>query len=146
MDFRDFLPVAEALAQGDSEAEWRSASSRAYYAAFHVACEFLATLGFQVPRMERARAFAWLRLSNASSVEVVKAGQALNGLRSDRNVADYNGDKPFPSGRAESDVETAKLILKAFDDAFDEPARTLVLQAVKIYERDVLKEVTWQAT
>ncbi len=35
MDETGFLNVADALSMGDTEAEWRSAISRAYYAAFH---------------------------------------------------------------------------------------------------------------
>jgi uncharacterized protein (UPF0332 family) len=41
MTGRDFLALAMQLAGGGSEAEWRSATSRAYYAAFHVARELL---------------------------------------------------------------------------------------------------------
>jgi len=36
MNFRDYLTVADELSDADSEAHWRSAISRAYYAAFHV--------------------------------------------------------------------------------------------------------------
>jgi uncharacterized protein (UPF0332 family) len=35
MKARDFLDVAEELAGGIHEGHWRSAVSRAYYAAFH---------------------------------------------------------------------------------------------------------------
>jgi hypothetical protein len=35
MNWRDFLPLAARLAGGTTEADWRSAVSRAYYAAFH---------------------------------------------------------------------------------------------------------------
>src|SRR5262249_460451 len=54
MDFRDYLTLARTLAGGATEAEWRTASSRAYYAAFHVARELLADLGFRVPQADRA--------------------------------------------------------------------------------------------
>jgi uncharacterized protein (UPF0332 family) len=54
MNGRDFLPLATQLAGGTTEAEWRSAVSRAYYAAFHVARRLLSELGFTVPRADRA--------------------------------------------------------------------------------------------
>ena len=41
----EFLRLAESYATGRSEADLRSAVSRAYYAAFHVAREFMALLG-----------------------------------------------------------------------------------------------------
>ena len=46
MDFRDFLSLAVTLSNGTTEAEWRSASSRAYYAAFHVARQKVGPTGF----------------------------------------------------------------------------------------------------
>ena len=36
MNWRDFLSLAARLAGGATEADWRTAVSRAYYAAFHV--------------------------------------------------------------------------------------------------------------
>ena len=53
MDFRDYLRLAVTLRDGTTEAEWRSASSRAYYAAFHVARKLLFGLSFRVPRADR---------------------------------------------------------------------------------------------
>jgi uncharacterized protein (UPF0332 family) len=54
---KDFLILAELWITGTSEAEWRSAVSRAYYAAFHVARQLLRTLGFLVPRGDQAHAY-----------------------------------------------------------------------------------------
>ena len=44
MDEREFLKVALSLLAGASEADWRSAVSRAYYAAFHVARNLVVVL------------------------------------------------------------------------------------------------------
>jgi hypothetical protein len=57
---RDFLAIARQLASGSTEAEWRSAISRAYYATFHVARELLEDLSFAVPRADRAHVYLWL--------------------------------------------------------------------------------------
>jgi len=57
MTGRDFLALADQLASGGTEAEWRSAISRAYYAAFHVARELLQDLRFSVPHADRAHAY-----------------------------------------------------------------------------------------
>ena len=54
MTGEDFLPLAIRLAAGRSEPEWRTAVSRAYYAAFHVARDLMENLGFTVPRGDRA--------------------------------------------------------------------------------------------
>jgi hypothetical protein len=37
MNWRDFLPLATRLAAAGTEADWRTAVSRAYSVAFHVA-------------------------------------------------------------------------------------------------------------
>jgi uncharacterized protein (UPF0332 family) len=77
MDFRDYLTLAGTLSTGATEAEWRSASSRAYYAAFHVARRLLFGLGFYVPQADKAHGYLWLRLSNAGHTDVVRAGRQL---------------------------------------------------------------------
>src|SRR5207244_3604565 len=81
MNFRDYLTLAATLANGPTEAEWRSAVSRAYYAAFHVGCELLRDLGFIVPRADRAHAYLWLRLANSAHRDVNDAGFDLKHLR-----------------------------------------------------------------
>ena len=62
MHGRDFLLLATTLAAGSTEAEWRTAVSRAYYAAFHGACDLLFLCGFSVLRAEQAHAYLSLRL------------------------------------------------------------------------------------
>ena len=48
MNPRDFLTLANSLAAGTTEAAWRSAVSRAYYAAFHSTRMLHRDLGFRV--------------------------------------------------------------------------------------------------
>ena len=85
MNPRDFLVVANALIVGATEAAWRSAVSRAYYAAFHTARRLLRDLGFRTPRADQAHAYLWLRLSNCGDAQMVTAGQKLQDLRGERN-------------------------------------------------------------
>lgn len=143
MNFRDYLTLADALAHGTSEAEWRSASSRAYYAAFHVARLLLLNLRFRVPHAERAHGYLWLRLSNAGEVETATAGRLLGGLRQERNRADYDERRTITQATAIQNVRTAEDVIRALDAAAIDPIRTQITDAMKIYERDVLKDVTW---
>ena len=53
----EFQTLAETWVQGGSEAEWRCAVSRAYYAAFHAARDLLSDLGFRVPRAGQAHGY-----------------------------------------------------------------------------------------
>jgi uncharacterized protein (UPF0332 family) len=146
MDFREFLTLAEALAEGATEAEWRSAISRAYYAAFHVACDGLAAIGFRVPTYsEQSHVFASRRWSNTGDGGIYEAGKLLNTLRSDRNRADYDKHATIVASHAGDAVEAAQIVIERLDQLLrDKPLRTDVTEAIKNYERDVLKEVTWK--
>lgn len=143
MDFRDYLRLVAALRDGTTEAEWRSASSRAYYAAFHVARRLLLSLGFGVARADRAHAYLWQRLANAGRPDVELAGNRLNHLRGERNAADYDEGRPVGQVLAARHVQTAEQIIHTLDAAAAEPVRTQIADAMKVYERDVLHDATW---
>jgi uncharacterized protein (UPF0332 family) len=143
MNFRDYLTVARTLAGGATEAEWRSASSRAYYAAFHVARLLLLDLGFRVPQAERARGYLWPRVSNAGHADTVTAGRRFGQLRRERNWADYDDRRVITQTGAVQNVQEGEEIIQALDAAAVEPVRTQIIDAMKIHERDVLKDVTW---
>lgn len=143
MDFRDYLRQARILARGPVEADWRTASSRAYYAAFHVARLLLRDLGFRVPQAERAHNYLSLRLFNSGHADTSAAGRGLNGLRGQRNRADYNDQISFTQAMALRDVQQAEDVVLALDAAAIEPIRTQITDAMKVYERDILHDVTW---
>jgi uncharacterized protein (UPF0332 family) len=147
MDPRDFLNVADDLVTGVSEAEWRSGVSRAYYSAFHVARTLLSRCGFAVPRADQAHSYLWLRLSNTGRLDVDIAGNDLNDLRGLRNWADYDLHRPFPNRLAVGQSTTAANIIRLLDDLAVTPAvLAQVVDAIRVYERDVLREVTWRAS
>jgi uncharacterized protein (UPF0332 family) len=143
MDFRDYLSLAATLANGATEAQWRSACSRGYYAAFHVARRLLLSLGFRVPQADRAHGYLWMRLSNAGVVSVRDAGSRLNNLRQERNRADYDDHLAITQARAAQNVRFAEQVIQALDAAAVEPIRTQITDTMKVYERDVLQNVTW---
>ena len=144
MDGRDFLSVADTLMAGQSEAEWRSAVSRAYYAAFHVARQFLLRCEFQAPTSDRAHAYLWLRLSNCGSPNLSQAGERLNALRGSRNAADYDLERTIQRNEALAQVLAAKKVIEVLDASSD-PDKKQITESIKAYERDVLKEATWRA-
>lgn len=139
------MPLAASLANGSTEAEWRTSVSRAYYAAFHTASELMRALGFVVPKADRAHAYAWLRLSNCKNLDVSKAGRNLNELRSRRNEADYDARATIAEASAEHAVKLADAAIDILDSASNDPIRSQITEAKKkIYERDILKEETWR--
>jgi uncharacterized protein (UPF0332 family) len=140
----DFLTLAETWIKGPTEAEWRSSVSRAYYAAFHKARQLLRDLGFLVPRGDQAHAYLWLRFSNCGDSQVQLAGSDLNRLRRERNRSDYDIEQTLVHTDALLQVLAAKRIVQVLDTAAADPTRTQITDQMKIYERDVLKSVTWQ--
>jgi uncharacterized protein (UPF0332 family) len=112
---RDFLAVADALIQQPDEAEWRSAVSRAYYAAFHEARQLLRDLRFRVPRADQAHSYLWLRISNCGNLLVQRAGADLNALRSHRNRADYDVHQTLDHHDAQYQVRLAREIMQCLD-------------------------------
>jgi uncharacterized protein (UPF0332 family) len=143
MTGRDFLSVALTLAADSSEAAWRSAISRAYYAAFHVARELLINLGFKVAGGSGTHDFLWLRLQNSGDPLVKRAGSNLNVLRGLRNKADYDLRRRVAQAIAQNEVSVAEQIIQTLEAASIDPTRTQITDAMRIFERDVLKEVTW---
>lgn len=144
MNWRDFLLLAGRLATGTTEADWRTAISRAYYAAFHVARRLFADLNFAVPRADRAHQYLVFRLSNCGELAVEQAGRDLETLRRLRNRADYDELPALTQPQAAAAVQLAEGIIQALDAARQDPARTRMRDAMIIYERDVLHDVTWQ--
>jgi uncharacterized protein (UPF0332 family) len=144
MNWRDLLPLAARLAAGPAEGEWRSAAGRGYYAAFHIARSLLSDLGFTVPRADRAHQYLAFRLSNSGASAVSQAGRDLETLRRLRNRADYDASPAFTQAEAAASVRLAEHIIQVLDSARQEPTRSQITDAMKIYERDVLKDVTWK--
>jgi uncharacterized protein (UPF0332 family) len=147
MNPRDFLTVADEWTTGAREAEWRSAVSRGYYAAFHVARQLLEQNGFAVPDGPQGHGYLWLRLANAGQPDVVTAGNLLNTLRGVRNQADYHLDIPLTDVVAVTRVAAAESIIRTLDDLAAAPAiLAQVIAAIRDYERDVLHDVTFRPT
>jgi uncharacterized protein (UPF0332 family) len=126
------------------EAAWRTAVSRTYYAAFHVARDFFVALRFVVSRSDKAHAYLWLRLQNCKDAPLVKAGSDLNNLRNLRNKADYDFLYVVTQASAAQLLLTAEEIILALEAALADPVRLAAVQAEVIrYERDVLQNVTY---
>jgi hypothetical protein len=122
----DFLAVAKQLAAGGTEAEWRSAISRAYYAAIHVARELLEDLRSTVPHADRAHAYHSRRLANCGQARIQQGGAGFNALRGDRNQADNNLDRSVTAQLAALHVQVAEQIVQSLQDVLREPVRSQV--------------------
>jgi|SRR5579884_2574660 len=144
MDETGFLELADELSMGSRQADWRTAISRAYYAAFHKARALLQQSGFRVPNGERAHAYLWLRLSNSDHADVDNVGRRLHRLRRTRNRADYDFSQPLDEAASIASVGIALEIVQLLHQLANEPVICArIVDAIKNYERDVLHEATW---
>jgi len=113
MNGRLFLGTARYLRDsGSSEANYRSAISRAYYACFLVirdlALQPLNSVNPYIPHPELQK-----YLKNASIKEIQQLGQDLASLHVDRKDADYNMSQTISADDANSAVMDAEYILNS---------------------------------
>ena len=90
MDGTDFLYLAVRLSGGVSEAEWRSAVSRAYYGVFHLALDLVESCGVTLPKTADAHDKLQWCLAHSGNSQLPPMAERLNSLRAARNVADYD--------------------------------------------------------
>jgi uncharacterized protein (UPF0332 family) len=139
-----FLLQAERWVHEPNEEDWRSAVSRAYYAAFHATRDLFRALGFRVPRAGKAHPYLWMRLSNCGNPTLQTAGNDLDNLQGERNFADYDLHLSLSQADAQVSVQTARSVVQQLPAALVDPVRTQVRDAMRDYERVVLRDVTWQ--
>jgi hypothetical protein len=126
MDGRAFLDVARELVQGPSEAHWRAAASRAYYALMLEGRTALERWGFSLPPQHQIHAFVRLRFLYAPDSDLKDVGYALERLGSLRNRADYHLTAPahFASkSHAAQAVHEAEVNVARPDRLEGDPAR-----------------------
>jgi uncharacterized protein (UPF0332 family) len=124
MTGRDFVACAEQFARGSTEAELRSAVSRAYYGAFHEALALLHACGIWLPKTEQVHVKVGYCLQDCGDPDGAEAGRALELLKSKRKVADYElDDHRFSASRAvRIEVARARRTLETFDQCRTQPA------------------------
>src|SRR5262249_49282486 len=89
MDGRQFLDTARRMAQGQIEADWRTAAGRAYYALFIESRDALLRWGFTIRSKRDIHHFVRLSFIYAADRELKQIGSYLEELGRLRSVADY---------------------------------------------------------
>lgn len=137
MDPHDFHSLAERLAGGATAAEYRTAVSRAYYAAFNVGAAHLRNLGFVIGRGAAAHSEVQRCLANAGDPAVAAAASDLGDLHSSRNRADYQLDRVDveKAANASAVVALAADLIRTLDEAFQGPRRQQLQAAIQTWRR-----------
>jgi len=72
MNPREFQQLASKLANGNSPAEFRTAISRAYYAAYNVGVEVLEQMGFRISEGPAGHGEVRHHLNNSGDIEMMR--------------------------------------------------------------------------
>jgi hypothetical protein len=133
-----FLELAGRLAAtAGGEAECRTAVSRAYYGAFHLALTLIQDLGFSIPANANAHAIVQRYLIGAGHTDAQRAGSLLSSLHADRIRADYRlqdsrlADVQFTRLR----VALAQEIRSALAACRRDSVREAVIRGIREYRR-----------
>ncbi len=89
MDPRNFLTLAKRLTSDASAENHRSAISRSYYAAYHVAKNFLGDLGIKTKKSGHSHGEVTKCIGNSGDLTIEKSGSKLRDLQGMRIKADY---------------------------------------------------------
>jgi uncharacterized protein (UPF0332 family) len=137
MNPRDFLDLARLLVIGTPKpANLRTATSRAYYSAYHVGAEILGGMGCTIRISSGGHGDVSKRLQNSGDEELTVAGSQLADLYSNRIRADYR----LEDGRAENQanvrghIELAKKIVEAIERSCSGPKRQDIVNAIRRWE------------
>jgi uncharacterized protein (UPF0332 family) len=99
-----------------TEAEKRSAISRAYYGAFHVAVECLASLGIEATQSSHSHVVVRNGLNNCGDPDIELVGADLTTLYTNRLRADYRlGDRTI-SANADQMTTLAEKVVAELDN------------------------------
>jgi hypothetical protein len=132
MTGRDYLAVARTLAAGPSEAYWRAAVGRAYYALMLEARELLKAWNIRLPPRENIHTVVRLRMMFASDADLIFVGRTLDEYGQLRNKADYNlAPLPDLATAADADEAIRKIedALADLDAVAADPVRTSAAEA-----------------
>jgi len=141
MDGHQFIVLAGKLAAAPAgdEATYRTAVSRAYYGAFHVARSFLVELGFEPIRNLSVHAFVRRYLNASGDPNAIAATDELGDLQQARNRADYDLDDPDVGSRgfAMVSVERAHRVVSALESCRRDDVRDGIRDGIAEYERRI---------
>jgi hypothetical protein len=135
MDGRAFLQSARHLLATPSEANWRSAAGRAYYALLHEGRVVLERWGFPLPPRDSIHTFVRLRFTYPADADVKKVGDALDRLSKLRTAADYRLASPgsfATAADADDAVQRAEAAIDLLNQIDTDPTRrTAAIAAVR---------------
>ena len=140
----EFLRLALKLSAGTEEADLRSAVSRAYYGAFHLAYDLVDECGIQLPASAEAHRKLRYCLDASDDPNARMASKHLDTLRSERNAADYDlrDSEPFTRASVAVQIKAALDVEALVRRCKEGGSQSSLCAKMRAYARDVLRLVT----
>jgi len=143
MDPKQFQYLASRLAEyGTHPVEFRTAISRAYYAAFHSGLNLLKGMGFHIVKNEYAHNEVYKHFNNSGDKDLEIAASKINNLRTKRNHADYHlerTDVEFQKN-AKTWVHSAERLIENMDRSCNGKNRTQIIKAIRNWKTIVRRK------
>jgi hypothetical protein len=133
----EFQDTAERLARGTTEADWRSAMSRGYYAAFHFFREFLASQGIGLGKAASAHATLYMGLLNCGFPQVAALGRDVDTLREERTWADYRLTLAVVQPDADRVTQGSARVVRDFQALLTTLGADKIADGVRTYLRSI---------
>lgn len=138
VDPKKFLELAQVLAfESPQASKLRTATSRAYYAAYNVSVDTLVGMGFRIDRSGNGHGQVQNLLGNSKNEDLQKISSDLGSLRTSRIGADYRMNDPKPENptNVKAHVQHASRIIQTLDRCCGGPNRKDIILAIKGYEQ-----------
>jgi len=114
-NWSDFLELAKQLQRAGSESSYRTAISRAYYAAFHPARAYVLTRHGQFLEKRSEHDQTWGRFARSNDAEESQLGQWGNDLKRLRVNADYHLNRATGSREVLTTLNYANKIIQQIE-------------------------------
>lgn len=139
MDAKNYLDLAQKLAQMRTEAAPRSAISRGYYAAFHFGKDLVESLGFLLPKDAAAHEKLHILFYNSGQEPAREAAIWLRRLRQRRTQADYDFKRnDFNSlYECQKDLLQAAGVITFCENYSSEPLRSALKKGISEYVQKI---------
>lgn len=133
----DYITLAARLAErrGAGEASYRSAVSRAYYGAFHLAGAFLSELGLSIPKGAVAHGWVPQAFIGSAQQDAVEVGRLSQDLHAERIIADYRWERRATGNQvdAKTSVNTARAIGTLLAACAEPEQKSAIKSAISSY-------------
>jgi len=142
---KKFLELAQVLAfEPPQPAKLRTATSRAYYAAYNVSVETLESMGVLINKGPGGHGQVQRFLGNSKNEELQQISSALGSLHSSRIAADYRlaDQKAENPNNVKAFVQHAKKIIDTLERCCTGPNRHAIVKAMK--DHDQLEKSTFR--